>query len=58
MDYIYSEYNEIACRKYYPENLLKNKTFDVDNFPSDIVYSDMSNNTLTRKENILSEWSH
>lgn len=58
MDYIYEEYNEIACEKYYPEKLLKNKNYEVENFPSDIVYSDMSNNTLTRKETILGEWSH
>lgn len=58
MDYIYNDYNELANEMYYPEKLFKDKVVEINNFPKNIIYSDMSGNTLDRKEEILSKWSH
>ena len=58
MDYIHDEYNELANEKYYPEKLFKDKIVEIENFPKNINYSDMSGNTISRKEEILSKWSH
>ena len=58
MNYIYSDFNYEACETYYPEALIKDETYNVANFPKNIKYADMSNNTLTRKEELLEKWSH
>lgn len=56
--YIAEYYNEIACSNFYPETVFKNKTFKVDNFPEQINYSNMGNNTLDRKNYILNKWKY
>lgn len=58
MDYIYSDFTDAVCAKYYPEPVLKNKTYSVPAFPSNITYSDMSNNTLAKKVDLLEKWTH
>ncbi len=58
MDYIYSEFTDANCKKYYPEPVLKNKNYIVANFPANIAYSDMSGNTLAKKEELLAKWTH
>ena len=56
--YIYSSYVEESCKTFYPEPILKDKIFNVENFPSNIVYSNMNNNSLTYKENLLKKWKY
>lgn len=58
MDYITNVYTDIVCAKYYPESIFKGKTYTVKNFPSDIKYSDMRNNTIKEKEKLLKEWRY
>lgn len=58
MDYLYNTFTDNCCAKYYPEPVLKNKTYEVANFPKNINYSDMSNNTLARKEDLLAKWKY
>ena len=58
MDYIYSNYINEACKIFYPEKILKNKQYDVANFPSNINYSNMIGNTLETKENLLNKWKY
>ncbi len=48
------EYNE----KFGPEKLFKDKTYEMDNYPTNIVYSDMKNNTIEEKERLLGIWKH
>ena len=48
------EMNEL----YYPEMLFKNKTVSIKNFPENIIYGDMSNNTSERKDALLKKWNH
>ena len=55
-DYIYYSYIEESCSKYYPEKIFKDKNFSLNNFPKNITYANMNNNTLQRKENLLKKW--
>ena len=43
---------------FYPERIYKDVIFEVDNFPTDIVYADMSNDTLDRKLDLIEKWSN
>lgn len=58
MDYIYSSYINESCSLYYPEQIFKNKNYDVQNFPKSIKYSNMSNNSLKRKDDLLKKWKY
>ena len=58
MDYLYSDFTDAVCARYYPEPVLKNKVYNVAAFPENITYSDMSNNTLAKKEDLLAKWKH
>ncbi|MDE7453424.1 MAG: extracellular solute-binding protein [Clostridia bacterium] len=58
MDYLYSDFTDAVCAKYYPEPVLKDKVYNVPAFPKNITYSDMSNNTLAKKEDLLAKWKH
>ena len=58
MDYLYSELIDEICAKYYPESILKDKTYSVAGYPTDINYSNMSGNTLATKERLNALWSH
>lgn len=58
MDYLYSEFTDLCNAKYYPETVLKDKTYEVANFPQNIKYANMKNNTLTNKEGLLEKWTH
>ncbi len=43
---------------FYPEKLFKDKTVTLENFPENIKYSNMSNNTFARKGELLAKWKH
>lgn len=58
MDYLYSELIDEICAKYYPESILKDKTYNVAGYPTEINYSNMANNTLENKERLNALWSH
>ena len=58
MEYIDTSYTNEVNKLYYPEPVLKNVTYNVENFPKDIKYSNMEGNNLTNKEAILSKWNH
>lgn len=42
---------------FYPEQILKDLTPVVENYPTDIKYGDMTNNTLEEKERLLAKWT-
>ena len=58
MDYIYNSYIEESCRAFYPEQIYNDIQFNKPNFPKNIIYSNMDNNTLQRKEALLNKWSY
>jgi len=55
-DYIYEEITPKACEMYYPEKIYKNLDFVMDNYPLNINYSDMHDNTQEEKERLLELW--
>lgn len=55
-DFLVNEYNYVSCQKWAPEKIYKDKDFNTDNFPTDIKYSDMSNDTTAEKERLLKLW--
>ncbi len=49
---------EEVCERFCPEKIFHNKTFALPNYPTDIPYADMSNNTPERKAELLSQWKY
>ena len=41
---------------YFPEQIYKDVLFEIENFPKDIVYANMDNNTGEEKERLLAKW--
>lgn len=57
-DFLYETYAYENCEKFFPERIFKDITFEVENYPSDIVYCDMSKDTMENKEYLLSKWKY
>ncbi len=57
-EFLASTYAEENCSKFFPEQIFKDKVFEIDNYPKDIKYSDMSGNTLEMKEALLEKWKY
>lgn len=56
-NFLVNELNEEGCERFYPEKIYKDKDFTIQNFPSGVVYADMSNNTAERKAQLLDKWT-
>lgn len=57
-DFFYTDLIEENSRLFTPEPIYKNKVFEVDNFPTDISYADMSGNTTDEKLRLLDMWEY
>lgn len=57
-DFLINTYSYENCEKFFPEPIFKNKTFDVPNFPKNIKYGDMHNDTIEEKERLLDLWKY
>ncbi len=57
-DYLDSFYTDESNKLYYPEPVLKDRDYQVPNFPKNIHYADMEGNNLTNKEALLAKWTH
>ena len=57
-DFLVKDYSYQLNEKFFPEQMFKDKTYKVENYPGDIVYSDMSNNTIEEKERLLELWKY
>lgn len=44
--------------RFFPEKIYKDKDFQIPNFPTDIKYADMKNNTGAEKDRLLEKWNH
>lgn len=55
-EFLCGDFNVEACKKWAPEKIFKDHDFEVENFPKDIKYSDMSNDTTAEKERLLKLW--
>ncbi len=56
-DYLVNVYLEAECTKFGAEQVFKDKTFTSKNYPTNIKYCDMSNDTLAEKERLLKLWN-
>lgn len=54
--YLVGEFNVESCKKWGPEKIYKDKDFTLEHFPTNVVYSDMSNDTTAEKERLLKLW--
>ena len=56
--YLSTTVNEGMNELYFPEKIYKDKTVVIENYPTDINYADMSDNTPERKDELLKKWKH
>lgn len=57
-NFIVNTYNYENVEKFFPEKIYKDKDFVLENYPQNIVYSDMSNNTIDEKTRLLDKWKY
>jgi len=57
-DYLIEEYNYRANEIFFPEKIYKDKDYTLKNYPKNIVYADMSENTVKEKEALLEKWKY
>ena len=57
-DFLVNTYSYELNEKFFPEQMFKDVTYSVENYPENIVYNDMSNNTIEEKEQLLGLWTH
>lgn len=57
-DFFYNTLVYEDKEKFYPEQIFKDKTFAIKNYPQNIPYADMKNNTNEEKERLLEKWKY
>ena len=57
-DYIVNRWTEMDKLLFCPERIYNDREFTLQNFPINIRYADMSNNTFPEKERLLERWTH
>lgn len=58
LDFFYNELVEEDKELFFPEQIYKDKVFTIENYPQNIKYADMSNNTLDEKMRLLDMWEY
>lgn len=56
--FLHSEYGYENCANFYPEPIYADMTFDIRNYPSEIIYCNMSGDTAQYKEALLAKWNY
>ena len=57
-DFMINVFNEENNEKFFPEQIFKDKVFEAKNYPTNIVYSDMSGDTNEEKNRLLEQWKY
>ena len=57
-DFLVNTYSYELNEKFFPEQMFKDKVVELENYPKNIKYSDMKNNTIAEKERLLEKWTH
>lgn len=57
-EYMIRTLNISNCQLFAPEKIYKDKDFEIKNFPKNIKYADMSNDTLEEKKRLLEKWKY
>lgn len=56
-DYLTKDFMDYSQEYYVPEQIRKDKIYNVENYPENIVFADMSNNTVDEQDRLLSMWT-
>jgi len=57
-DFLVNTYSYALNENYFPEQMFKDVTYRVENYPENIPYSDMTNNTIEEKARLLDQWKY
>ena len=57
-DFFYNTLIDEDKELFVPEQIYKDKTFTIENYPQNIPYSDMKNNTNEEKTRLLEKWKY
>ena len=57
-EYMISTLNYEMCEKFFPEKIYLDRDFVVDNYPTNIKYANMKNNTINEKLRLLDKWNY
>lgn len=57
-DFLIKTYAYEHNSKFFPEKIFKDRDFVIENYPQNIVYGDMSNDTSAEKERLLEKWKY
>jgi len=57
-DFLVNTYSYELNEKFFPEQIFNDVTFTIENYPENIVYADMSNNTIEEKTRLLDLWKY
>ena len=57
-DFLVQTYSYELNEKFFPEQMFKDVTYSIKNYPQNIIYSDMSKNTIEEKEKLLNMWKY
>ncbi|MBQ9113029.1 MAG: extracellular solute-binding protein [Clostridia bacterium] len=56
--YLSTTVNQGMTELYFPEKIYRDREAVIENYPKDIKYADMSDNTPARKDELLKKWNH
>lgn len=56
--YFYTDITAKLCEEVYPESIYNDITFQMENYPENIPYANMTNDNAAEKERLLSKWKH
>lgn len=57
-DFLIDVYAYENNEKFFSEKIFKDKSYTLENFPQNITYGDMKNDTIEEKERLLNKWNH
>ena len=57
-NFLVNTYSYELNEKFFPEQIFNDASFTVENYPQNIVYADMSNNTIDEKVRLLDMWKY
>ena len=57
-NYLATELCKDNHQKYFPDQIFNDYKAEIEGFPTDIHYGNMSNDTLEEKERLVSKWTH
>ena len=57
-NFLINDFTYENCEKFYPEKIYKDIDFEIENYPEDIHYANMSGDNIEEKDKLLSLWNH